>query len=59
MFFVVIIYTFYDAISPCGILRYEIRKRDDLAAILPDGIIDLALSAQYGNLSQASGSNLT
>ncbi len=44
---------FYDfgTLSPCGILRETVRKRDGLAAILPDSIVDLGLAAQYGELS--------
>lgn len=44
-------YLTYGKLSPCGMLREEVRKRDGLAAVLPDSIVDLALAGQYGELS--------
>lgn len=51
-FVAAIIYSFYGAISPCGILKSEIRQHDSLAAILPDSVLDFGFSAQYNNPSQ-------
>jgi hypothetical protein len=41
----------YGTVSPCGVLRETVRQHDDLAAVLPDGVVDLALAGQYGALS--------
>jgi hypothetical protein len=41
----------YGTLSPCGALRETVRQRDGLAAILPDSIVDLVISGQYGALS--------
>jgi hypothetical protein len=44
-------YLNFSTLSPCGVLRETVRHRDGLAAVLPDSIIDLALSSQYGPLT--------
>jgi hypothetical protein len=41
----------FGTISPCGILRGSVRQHDELAAVLPDGLIDVGIIAQYGALS--------
>jgi hypothetical protein len=45
------LYLSFGTISPCGMLRESVRKHDNLAAALPDGVLDFALAAQYGALS--------
>jgi hypothetical protein len=47
----VVVYLSFGTLSPCGILRENVRKHDGLAAVLPDGLVDAALAAQYGELS--------
>ena len=47
----VLVYWNFGTISPCGVLREAVRQRDDLAAVLPDSIVDLGLVGQYGALS--------
>lgn len=46
-----VIYLAYGTLSPCGILREKVRQQDDLAALLPDSLVDAAIVAQYGRLS--------
>jgi hypothetical protein len=48
---VALIYFSFGTLSPCGMLRATIRKHDNLAAVLPDSVVDFALAAQYGDLS--------
>lgn len=45
------VYSKFGTLSPCGVLRETVRQHDDLAAVLPDSIVDLALTGQYGALS--------
>ena len=45
------LYLTFGTISPCGMLRENVRKHDNLAAALPDSVLDLALAAQHGALS--------
>jgi hypothetical protein len=45
------VYLNFGTISPCGILRESARQHDGLAAVLPDGLVDAALIAQFGALS--------
>jgi hypothetical protein len=47
----VAVYLNFGTILPCGVLREVSRQRDSLAAVLPDRIVDLALSGQFGELS--------
>ena len=47
----VIVYLSFGTLSPCGMLREAVRKHDDVVAILPDGLVDAALAAQYGALN--------
>src|SRR5437764_1404159 len=47
----VAVYLSFGTLSPCGMLRENVRKHDALAAALPDSVVDLALVAQYGALS--------
>lgn len=47
----VIVYLSFGTLSPCGMLRETVRKHDGMAAILPDGLVDAALAAQYGELN--------
>jgi hypothetical protein len=47
----VVVYLSFGTLSPCGMLRENVRKHDSMAAILPDGLVDAALAAQYGALS--------
>jgi hypothetical protein len=47
----VVVYWNFGTFSPCGVLREAIRQRDDLVAILPDGVIDFAFEAQFGEMS--------
>jgi hypothetical protein len=42
---------FLEALSPCEALRESVRKRDWLATILPDSIVDMDIAARYGTLS--------
>jgi hypothetical protein len=46
-----VVYWDFGTLSPCGMLRENVRQRDGLAAVLPDSIVDLALAGQYGALS--------
>jgi hypothetical protein len=46
-----LVYLAFGTLAPCGILREVVRKHDNLAALLPDGIVDVALAAQFGELS--------
>jgi hypothetical protein len=48
----IVIYWTFGTLSPCGVLRESARQRDGLAAVLPDDIVDLAIAAQYGEMSQ-------
>jgi hypothetical protein len=41
----------FGTLSPCGMLRESVRQHDGLAAALPDSIVDLALTGQYGALT--------
>jgi hypothetical protein len=41
----------FGTFSPCGVLREAIRQRGDLVAIFPDGVIDFAFKAQFGEMS--------
>ncbi len=47
----VVVYWNFGTFSPCGVLREVIRQRGDLVAIFPDGAIDFALEAQFGEMS--------
>jgi hypothetical protein len=47
----VVVYWNFGTFSPCGVLREEIRQRGDLVAIFPDGAIDFAFEAQFGEMS--------
>jgi hypothetical protein len=46
-----VVYLNYGTLSPCGVLREAIRQHGDLAAVLPDGVIDFSLEAQFGEMS--------
>ena len=46
------VYWSFGTLSPCGILREAIRQRADLVAIFPDGVIDFAFEAQFGEMSE-------
>jgi hypothetical protein len=46
-----VLYLSYGTLSPCGVLRETVRQKDGMAAILPDGLVDAALVAQYGALN--------
>jgi hypothetical protein len=46
-----VVYLNYGTLSPCGMLRQSVRQRDNLAAALPDMLVDSALEAQFGPLS--------
>jgi hypothetical protein len=46
-----IVYFNYGTLSPCGVLREKYRHRDNLTAVLPDSVVDLAITAQYGALT--------
>ena len=47
----VVVYWNFGTFSPCGVLREAMRQRGDLVAIFPDGVIDFALEAQFGEMS--------
>jgi hypothetical protein len=47
----VVVYWNFGTFSPCGVLREAARQRGDLAAIFPDGVIDFAFEAQFGEMS--------
>jgi hypothetical protein len=47
----VVVYWNFGTFSPCDVLREAIRQRGDLAAIFPDGFIDFAFEAQFGDMS--------
>jgi hypothetical protein len=47
----VLLYLRFGTLSPCGMLREDVRRHDSMAAALPDALVDLALIAQYGALS--------
>jgi hypothetical protein len=50
---VVTLFAAFGTVAPCGMLRETERKNDGLAAILPDTIVDVALTAKYGSLTPA------
>lgn len=45
------IYLYFGTLSPCGVLRETVRRVDPMVALLPDSVVDFALTAQYGALS--------
>jgi hypothetical protein len=45
-----VVYWNFGTLSPCGVLREAIRQHGDLAS-LPDGFIDFAFEAQFGEMS--------
>ena len=45
------IYLSYGTISPCGMLREQIRKADGLAAVLPDSLVDAVIAGKLGSLT--------
>jgi hypothetical protein len=47
----VVIYWNFGTFSPCGVVREAIRQGGDLGAIFPDGVIDFAFEAQFGEMS--------
>jgi hypothetical protein len=47
----VVVYWNFGTFSPCGVLREAMRQRDDAVAIFPDGVIDFAFEAQFGEMS--------
>ena len=47
----VIVYWNFGTFSPCGVLREAIRQGSDLVAVFPDGAIDFAVEAQFGEMS--------
>jgi len=47
----VVVYWNFGTFSPCDVLREAIRQRGDLVAIFPDGVIDFAFEAQFGEMS--------
>jgi hypothetical protein len=49
----ILVYLNYRTLSPCEILREAVRQREGLAAVLPDGVVDLGISAQIGAMSPA------
>jgi len=49
--FALAVYWSFGTFSPCGVLREAIRQRSDLVAIFPDGVIDFAFEAQFGDMS--------
>ena len=46
-----IVYFNFGTLSPCGVLRETVRHGDGLVALLPDNVVDLALTGRYGALS--------
>src|SRR5690348_6389982 len=44
-------YLYFGTLSPCGALRETVRRADPMVALLPDSVVDFALTAQYGALS--------
>ena len=46
-----VVYWNFGTFAPCSVLREAIRQRGDLAAIFPDGVIDFAFEAQFGEMS--------
>jgi hypothetical protein len=47
----VVVYWNFGTFSPCGVLREAMRQRGDVVAIFPDGAIDFAFEAQFGEMS--------
>jgi hypothetical protein len=47
----VFVYWNFGTFSPCDALREAIRQRGDLAALFPDGFIDFAFEAKFGEMS--------
>lgn len=47
----VVIFWNFGTLAPCGVLREAARQRDNLAAVLPDSMVDLGLEGHYGPLS--------
>jgi len=48
---IVALYLKFGTLSPCGMLRENVRQHDGLAAVLPDSFVDAFTAAQYGPLS--------
>jgi hypothetical protein len=46
-----VVYWNFGTFAPCSVLREAIRQRGDLVAIFPDGVIDFAFEAQFGEMS--------
>jgi hypothetical protein len=46
-----VVYFTFGTLSPCGVLREKIRQGDAVVALLPDSLLDLAITAQFGALS--------
>jgi hypothetical protein len=46
-----VVYWNFGTLSPWGVLREAIRQHRDLAAVLPDGVIDFSLEAQFDEMS--------
>jgi hypothetical protein len=53
----VVVYFNFGTLSPCGVLRETVRQHDSfgLSAVLPDSLLDLAISAQYGGAPLSPG----
>ena len=47
----VVVYWNFGTVLPCGVLREAVRQRGDVVAIFPDGVIDFAFEAQFGEMS--------
>ena len=46
-----VFYRTVGTLSPYGALREAARQHDELLATLPDGLVDFALEAQFGEMS--------
>src|ERR1700733_5031767 len=45
------VYWNFGTLSPCGVIREVIRQRNDMADIIPDGVIDFGFETQFGEMS--------
>jgi hypothetical protein len=52
------VYWNFGTFSPCGVLREASRQRSDLVAMFPDGVINFAFEAQFGDMSAELSPNL-
>lgn len=45
------VYLTFGTLSPCGILREQVRAQEPMAKLLPDFVIDAAIESKFGAMS--------